>query len=186
MGNLWYREYCAVPCSRNGLWDAFFEGEQDLDGGGHPPSRAGNGTFTPRNSPRIPDLQFVQISEITICYFTPLFLVFGGPTPLECPHSRPPPVQTAAEVEQTHPVRGLCSDWANCVLVRCCTPSGAMLARAVAGDATRMAVRDSLVHGGSWWLPGGVSKRPRACVSRSLRSNLTPYSATVQKRAAKP
>jgi len=60
-----------------------------LDGGRHPPSRAGNGTFTPRNSPRISDLQFVQIFEITICYFTPLFLDFGGPTPLECPHSRP-------------------------------------------------------------------------------------------------
>ena len=81
-----------------------------MDGGGHPPSRAGNGTFTPRNSPRISDLQFVQISEITICYFTPFFLVFGGPAPLECPDSRPLAVQTAAEVEQTRPVRMLCSD----------------------------------------------------------------------------
>ena len=81
------------------LGDGFCEGEQDLDGGGHPPSRAGNGTFTPRNSPRISDLHFVQIFEITICYFTPLFVDFGGPTPLECPHSRPPPVQTAAEME---------------------------------------------------------------------------------------
>ena len=80
--------------------------------GGHPPSRAGNRTFTPRNSPRIPDLQFVQISATTICYFTPLFLVFGGPTPLECPDSRPVPVQTALEVEQTRPVRVLCSVWA--------------------------------------------------------------------------
>ena len=83
-----------------------------MTGGGHPPSRAGNRTFTPRNSPRIPDLQFVQISDTTICYFTPLFLVFGGPTPLECPDSRPVPVQTALEVEQTRPVRVLCSVWA--------------------------------------------------------------------------
>ena len=89
-----------------------------MDGGGHPPSRAGNGTFTPKNSLRISDLQFVQIFEITICYFTPLFLVFGGPTPLECPESRPPPVQTAAEVEQARPVRGLCSELALPAVVR--------------------------------------------------------------------
>ena len=146
-----------------------------MDGGGHPPSRAGNGTFTPRNSPRIPDLQFVQISEITICYFTPLFLVFGGPTPLECPESRPPPVQTTAEVEQTRPVRGLCSDWANCVLVRCCTPSGAMLARCSRGREQNDGTR--LVDGGFWrtpacrrllTLPGGHQKaRYRPCTLRS-------------------
>ena len=59
----------------------------------------------------------MQIFEITICYFTPLFLVFGGSTPLECPHSRPPPVQTAAEIEQTRPVRELCSDWAKPLMV---------------------------------------------------------------------
>ena len=74
-----------------------------MDGGGHPPSRAGNRTFTPRNSRGIWDLQFVQIFEITICYFTPFFLVFGGPAPLECPDSRPLAVQTAAELEQIRP-----------------------------------------------------------------------------------
>ena len=94
----------------NHIRDAFCEGEQNLDGGRHPPSRAGNRTFTPRNLPRIPDLQFVQILETTICYFTPFFLDFGGPTPLECPDSRPLAVQTALEVEQTRPVRMLCSD----------------------------------------------------------------------------
>ena len=104
---------CKIQEPLHLIRDGFCEGEQDLDGGRHAPSRPENGTFTPRNSPRIPDLQFVQISEITICYFTPLFLVFGGPTPLECPDSRPPPVQTALEVEQTRPVRGLCSDWAD-------------------------------------------------------------------------
>ena len=41
----------------------------------------------------------------------PRFFSFSS-TPLECPHSRPPPVQTAAEIEQTRPVRELCSDWA--------------------------------------------------------------------------
>ena len=135
---------------------------QTTTGGRHAPSRPENGTFTPRNSPRIPDLQFVQISEITICYFTHLFLVFGGPTPLECPESRPPPVQTTAEVEQTRPVRGLCSDWANRVLVRCCTPSGAMLARCSRGRDQNGGTR--LVGGGSWWLPGALaSAHAHAC-----------------------
>ena len=146
-----------------------------MDGGGHPPSRAGNGTFTPKNSLRISDLQFVQIFEITICYFTPLFLVFGGPTPLECPESRPPPVQTAAEVEQARPVRGLCSDSADSVLVRCCTPSGAMLARGSRGRDQNGGTR--LVGGGFWCTharrrlltpPGGHQEaRHRPCILRS-------------------
>ena len=58
---------------------------QTTTGGRHAPSRPENGTFTPRNSPRIPDLQFVQISEITICYFTPLFSRFRRSYPSRMP-----------------------------------------------------------------------------------------------------
>ena len=47
-----FRQGTGVPVRFDGmcLRDSFCEGEQDLDGGGHPPSRAGNRTFTPRNS----------------------------------------------------------------------------------------------------------------------------------------
>ena len=43
-------------------------------------------TFTPRNSLRITNLQFVQILEITVRWFTPLLLVSDAPAPPTRPH----------------------------------------------------------------------------------------------------
>ena len=65
---------------------AFLQGEQKKHGGGHAPNRSETCTFTPRNSLRITNLQFVQILEITVRWFTPLLLVLDAPAPLTRPH----------------------------------------------------------------------------------------------------
>ena len=78
---------------------AFFEGEQENAGGGHPSSRAKNRTFTPRNSHRIPDPQFVHVFGTTVRCFAPLFPVFDGPAPLTPAIRGRRAVQIASEVE---------------------------------------------------------------------------------------
>ena len=65
---------------------AFLEGEQKNHGGGHAPDRSETCTFTPRNSLRMPNLQFVQILDLTVRCFTPLLLVLDAPAPLTRPH----------------------------------------------------------------------------------------------------
>ena len=65
---------------------AFLEAQQKNRGGGHAPNLSESCTFTPRNSLRITNLQFVQILEITVRWFTPLLLVLDAPAPLTRPH----------------------------------------------------------------------------------------------------
>ena len=85
--------------ARASLRVAFFEGEQENAGGGHPSSRAKNRTFTPRNSHRIPDPQFVHVFGTTVRWFAPLFPVFDGPAPLTPAIRGRRAVQIASEVE---------------------------------------------------------------------------------------
>ena len=59
---------------------------QAVKRGGHAPNRSETCTFTPRNSLRITNLQFVQILEITVRWFTPLLLVLHVPCPLTRAH----------------------------------------------------------------------------------------------------
>eukprot|EP00964_Phaeocystis_antarctica_P054983 scaffold32329_cov54-Phaeocystis_antarctica.AAC.1 len=71
--------------------------ENGGQGEGKPPGSGAVLRFT-----GIPHLPQGTRQRFRICNsyrFPPLFVDFGGPTPLECPHSRPPPVQTAAETK---------------------------------------------------------------------------------------
>ena len=53
--------------------------------GGHAPNRSETCTFAPRNSPRVPNLHFVQIFELTVRWFTPPFACFGRSRPPDTP-----------------------------------------------------------------------------------------------------
>ena len=64
---------------------AFLEAEQKNHGGGHAPNRSETCTFAPRNSPRVPNLHFVQIFELTVRWFTPPFACFGRSRPPDTP-----------------------------------------------------------------------------------------------------
>ena len=64
---------------------AFLEAEQKNHGGGHAPNRSETCTFAPRNSPREPNLHFVQIFELTVRWFTPPFACFGRSRPPDTP-----------------------------------------------------------------------------------------------------
>ena len=68
----------------SGFWIrvAFPEG---VKRGGHAPNRSETCTFAPRNSPREPNLHFVQIFELTVRWFTPPFACFGRSRPPDTP-----------------------------------------------------------------------------------------------------
>ena len=70
-----------------------------VTGGGHPSSRPKIRTFTPRNSHRIPDPQFVYVFGTTVRWFAPVFPVFDGPAPLTPALRGRRAVQIASEVE---------------------------------------------------------------------------------------
>ena len=70
----------AYPPAHESLRVAFPEA---VKRGGHAPKRSETCTFTPMNSPRVLNLHFVQILQITIRWFTPPLLVLDAPAPLK-------------------------------------------------------------------------------------------------------